>query len=249
MSTSAEFYERFHRETVPPVALLDERNLTYANPLAFLRRHLLPGGRVLEIGCGNGDLSLYAATLGCRVLGLDISTTAVVAARTGAARLGVRDVAFVAAEVERFVTDERFDAIFAFGVLEHLEDDRGAAARMVGLLRPGGKLLLRVPTSGALVHRVQLALFGRDRFDESVGHLRRYSEEGLGRLLADVGCRVIEIEPDEGPFRNFFYTTRVGGRLLRYAKPRPVAPVFRALDRLSERMLGHAIVNVAAVAA
>lgn len=249
VSSTYDFYEAFHRETSAPQALLDERHLTYGNCIAFLRRHLPPGGEVIEIGCGNGVLSLYAATLGCRVVGLDISSTAVEAATTGAARLGVRHVRFVAADFERFTPADQVDAIFSFGVLEHLQDDHRAVARMVDLLRPGGKLLLRVPTASALLHRARMALFGRDRFDESVGHLRRYSEEGLTRLLEGFGCRIEEIEPAEGPLRNFLYATWVGGRLLRFAKPRPIAPLVTAADEMSRRVLGHAIVNVAAVVA
>lgn len=69
------------------------------------------------------------------------------------------------------------DALVAFEVLEHLEDDASALARWTKWIRPGGLVLLSVP---AHQHR-----FGP--WDEAVGHFRRYGKSELAAKLEAAG--------------------------------------------------------------
>ena len=59
-------------------------------------------------------------------------------------------------------------------MLEHIADDRAAFAGLVGLVRPGGLVLLTVPAGPWL--------FGYH--DEQLGHFRRYTRSSLRRLVA-----------------------------------------------------------------
>ena len=68
-------------------------------------------------------------------------------------------------------------------VLEHIEDDRGALARLRGLLSPEGRLVLLVPA-----HQF---LFGA--MDEAIGHWRRYEKEGLESLLESSGFSIEQL--------------------------------------------------------
>ena len=60
-------------------------------------------------------------------------------------------------------------------MLEHIEDDRAALARMVRALKPGGFVLLSVPAGEWL--------FGYH--DEQLGHFRRYTKKTLRRLVGE----------------------------------------------------------------
>lgn len=71
---------------------------------------------------------------------------------------------------------ERFDTIISFNVLEHIEDDRAAIARLIDMLRVSDQPVRRLV---AFVPAQEWALSGMDRF---YGHFRRYSARRLRAL-------------------------------------------------------------------
>lgn len=73
-------------------------------------------GRILDLGCGIGNLSIEAARRGCRVLALDASETAIVSLRERAAAAGL-DVDARTADLAVWTIDEDFDAIACIGLL------------------------------------------------------------------------------------------------------------------------------------
>jgi SAM-dependent methyltransferase len=98
------------------------------------------GLRVLELGCGAGDLSLELLRQGARLTALDVSPGMVELARARAARFrpaaGAR---FVAGAAERTgLPDASFDRVVGKWVLHHV-DVAGAARETRRLLRPGGR--------------------------------------------------------------------------------------------------------------
>ena len=133
-------------------------------------------GRILEIGCGTGDLLLDLTKRGFTGVGVESSQ----AARNEAVERTrhVRDHVSIVADLEQ--VDERFDLLVACEVLEHMEDDRAALLEWVGRLSPGGWLILSVPA-----HQRR---WGPS--DVWAGHFRRYERRKLGRLVADVGMNV-----------------------------------------------------------
>jgi len=108
----------------------------------LLRRAGIGAGmRVLDVGCGVGDVSLLAGSLvGPRglVLGIDRSVDALQTAcrRTNAA--GKRWVHFTATEIDEFNTDEKFDALIGRLILMYLPDPAATLRRLSGLLRADG---------------------------------------------------------------------------------------------------------------
>ena len=91
---------------------------------AFLRRAGLASGmRVLDIGCGGGDVSLLAAELvgpSGFVLGIDRSAEAITAARRRVDAAKIRHVQFAASELDAFSSDVPFDALIGRFVLMYL---------------------------------------------------------------------------------------------------------------------------------
>jgi SAM-dependent methyltransferase len=130
-------------------------------------------GRVLDVGCGAGATTLGLRSAG-RVLGVDLGAEAVVAARERGlevARMGAHGLA---------VRQGAFDVAVALDVLEHLDDDLGAAHELYRALRPGGRLLVTVPAYQWLWSSHDVAL----------GHRRRYRQGDVRSLLESVGFEV-----------------------------------------------------------
>lgn len=105
------------------------------------RAGLAHGMRVLDIGCGVGDVSLLAARIvgkGGTVLGVDRASSSVETARQRVAALGVTNVRFAEADVIAFEPDGKFDAIVGRLVLLYLPDPATVLRRLSRQLRPGG---------------------------------------------------------------------------------------------------------------
>ncbi len=107
--------------------------------------YVTPGGRVLDLGCGTGELARHLAAAGLQVTGCDISVnmlsqaaTADPAATAGWIRLdpGWEMLPFAAAS---------FDAVIAASVLEYVGSPRAVLRECARILRPGGIMLCTVP--------------------------------------------------------------------------------------------------------
>ncbi len=102
---------------------------------------LRPGARVVDLGCGPGDVSLAAAGRvgpGGTVLGLDDAPRPLELARRRAEAAGLRNVSFAQADVTRWWPDEPVDAVLGRLILLHLPDPVAQVARLAGTVRPGG---------------------------------------------------------------------------------------------------------------
>jgi SAM-dependent methyltransferase len=139
--------------------------------LARLLNEICPASRervIVDVGCGTGaNLASVAGRYAC--IGIDASKEAVSLAQQrfpGVQFLvghAPEDLGPLAAEA---------DVLLMMDVLEHVSDDRGLLARLVGAIRPGAHLLLTVPADMALW----------SAHDVSFGHYRRYDRAGLEAL-------------------------------------------------------------------
>ena len=102
---------------------------------------LAPGLRVLDVGCGVGDVSLLAAALvggEGQVLGVDRSAGFIATARQRAAEFGLPQVEFLERDLMTLSFEEPFDAVIGRRILMHLADPVAAVQSLAGLVRPGG---------------------------------------------------------------------------------------------------------------
>ncbi|MDT5118360.1 MAG: hypothetical protein QOE30_4099 [Mycobacterium sp.] len=109
----------------------------HALQLAGLR----PGMRVLDVGCGPGDVSFIAARLVGRsgtVLGVDAAPEMIALARARADEQGLSTVHFTRAAIDAVTVDEPFDAIVGRLILMHLPDPVATLRQLSTLVRPGG---------------------------------------------------------------------------------------------------------------
>jgi 2-polyprenyl-3-methyl-5-hydroxy-6-metoxy-1,4-benzoquinol methylase len=97
------------------------------------------GKTVLDAGCGAGRFTDVAATLGARVIAIDLSGAVSAARRNTEANRASVDV--VQASLLRLPFRKNiFDGIFCMGVIQHTPDPRGIMANLPALLKPSGKL-------------------------------------------------------------------------------------------------------------
>ena len=99
------------------------------------------GMRVLDIGCGAGDVSFLAAKLvgeEGEVIGVDKSPQAVALATQRAEAAGLTNVQFVTADLTDFVPDEPVDALFGRLVLMYFADPAVLLRRLCQFVRPDG---------------------------------------------------------------------------------------------------------------
>jgi 2-polyprenyl-3-methyl-5-hydroxy-6-metoxy-1,4-benzoquinol methylase len=156
--------------------------------------------RLLEVGAGEGGLGVWLARH-VDYVGVepDQTSRAVASERLGALRRG--EVFEALADGDR----RRYDAVCAFEVLEHIQDDRDALRSWREKLEPRGHLLLSVPA-----HSAQFGL--SDRY---VGHFRRYDRGVLRALLEAEGFEILQwhsygagLGHAIDRFRNFFLSRR-----------------------------------------
>lgn len=105
------------------------------------RAGIKTGQRVLDVGCGVGDVSLLVGELvgpTGTVLGIDRSADGIEVARRRAAAAGLSWVSFETAELDDFATTQRFDAIVGRLVLAYLPDPVHTLRHLTGFLSDGG---------------------------------------------------------------------------------------------------------------
>jgi SAM-dependent methyltransferase len=116
-----QFFTAVSEHNVAP--LLDAASIRAAN-------------RVLDAGCGPGNLSAAAATRGASVVGTDLSQVMVALARSRHPELEFRQ-----ADAERLpFPDGTFDAVVANLLIPHLPRPEAAIAELARVLKPGGRL-------------------------------------------------------------------------------------------------------------
>jgi SAM-dependent methyltransferase len=134
------------------------------------------GARILEVGCGAGGNLKMLRRFG-DVAGLEPDAGARRHA-SGAADAEIREGALP----DRVpFDDESFDLVCAFDVIEHVDDDRSAVARLATLVRPGGYVVATVPAYQWMW----------SAHDAAHHHKRRYRRAPFERLFRDAGLTVV----------------------------------------------------------
>jgi trans-aconitate methyltransferase len=95
-----------------------------------------PGERILDLGCGAGQLTHEIASRGARVIGLDSS-----AGMIAQARINYPDIQFVLANAVDFTLDEPVDAVFSNAALHWVKDAGAVVECVYRALRTGGRFV------------------------------------------------------------------------------------------------------------
>jgi SAM-dependent methyltransferase len=187
-SEDARFYQdqRFYQLK----RILTEKNML-PSPRAkwefgeFLKVRPNRGGKLLDIGCGEGQFLHYARELGYDVYGLDIDEMSI---SVGKEYFNLKNM--YAGDMDTFYRQTEmgvFDCITFFELLEHLEDPRAFLSKVHDLLGASGCIALSTPNA----QRFTVKLGLREKYDYPPHHLTRWNWESLEFFIRDQGFEII----------------------------------------------------------
>jgi 2-polyprenyl-3-methyl-5-hydroxy-6-metoxy-1,4-benzoquinol methylase len=142
---------------------------------SVLRKYIGGKLRILDWGCGPGGNFPFLKKYG-DVLGVDASDEALSACR----KKGITTIA-KAQDISEFASNEKFDLITNFDVLEHIGEDEKFLRDIRELLNPRGYVLVTVPA-------YQFLWTG---LDEVLGHKRRYTKKEITQKFRQSGYDVV----------------------------------------------------------
>lgn len=162
--------------------------------LRFLLGAVVPGDRVLDLGCGEGAFAAELARAGADVLAVDVAEEPLRRAR--AAHPGLR-TQVIDGEGAWELADAAFDVVWAGEVIEHVADTARWLSELRRVLRSGGRLLLTTPRLGRreLIAAARSERAFAARFDPLDDHLRHYSRATLEALISSFGFEQLDVRP------------------------------------------------------
>jgi len=137
------------------------------------------GEHVLEIGAGHGELT-ERLQRGRTVTATDLSSSCVDGLRARFANRPNVDVRHV--DIAATADGRLYDSVVLINVLEHIDDDENALAKLRQSLRPNGRLCVFVPAFDGLY----------SDFDHRIGHRRRYRRSQLIEVFDRAGFKIVD---------------------------------------------------------
>ena len=165
------------------------------NGLRIRARRILPEIKsnyrnILDIGSGQGIITCEIARRlpQSKVVGIDILEHLVERDNRVAKKIGLENCRFEVMDIMNMDFENRFDLVVTVDILEHIDDDDRALQQFRKVLKPGGELLLHVPS-----YERRWLFFGwKVNFDVE-GHFRPgYSIESISEKITNAGFDIVE---------------------------------------------------------
>lgn len=197
---SREFYEQFFSEQDYRGWNKDERrNVRRATISRYLTQHVHPGARLLDVGCGFGEV-LSGIPNGYRLHGIDYSDSNVCVAQ---------EILKDRAEVKQgsiyeipYETASQ-DVCLCLEVIEHIDDDARAVREIVRVLKPDGILVTAVPS-----------IYYWPQYEKLIGHFRHYTRGSFEELLRGAGLVVTDYLPNYPNWHDAYWRRYCWARFL-----------------------------------
>jgi ubiquinone/menaquinone biosynthesis C-methylase UbiE len=230
LEDSVQFYEEFFTPYDVAKTLGDVRMAWRFGVVRSVYDRLFGSGTadVVDVGCGLGVSQLYLPS-DCNFVGIDIGAATLNLARTiHGPNVDFRQGGFP----QLPAATNSCDLALCIEVLEHIADDTQALKELNRIVRPGGYLLLSVPSTYYWPEYISL-----------IGHYRHYSIESLRRLLASGGFDVVQQLPQFTAFWRRYYYLYIPLRIVEIAIQRIGPPEFCVYDSRVYRWLARAIMR------
>lgn len=199
-----KLYDRYHSDRKLERRVINDFDYTHKPLLDTFRSIRGVFDNVLDIGCGTGTVSLYFASRGSSVVGVDISKRAINLARSNAENLGLsRKVKFLVSDFPNGKINGRYDLIVCSELLEHVLNHEKALIAINNLLRKDGYALFSVPLRSSFMYKHGLL----NKFEKEVGHLRRYDDTEFINTLKKNNFKIISYKKNQGLIRDYLFTS------------------------------------------
>jgi len=143
--------------------------------------------------------------------------------------------AFQKANIQDFLLKENYyDYVICLEILEHIGKDQLTINKIYKCLKTEGKIIISVPSKNTPLYKLGLTR----KFDKKVGHLRRYSLEGLRKKLKIAGFDIEYQEKTEGVLRNLLFINNSLGKSIRFIRG-PFVSVFMLIDKILITLFGE----------
>ena len=164
----------------------------------LIRPHLRAGSRLLEIGCGAGNLLVQASVRGSYPVALDLSRQALTfvhsrfqeIASAAEAPMGFACTQAVGESLP--LEDESFDCVLMSEVIEHLAAPQFSIEEAVRVLRPGGRLLVTTPNYRSFWPLMEWTIDRLNMAPKMAGeqHISRFRPSSLKQMLLEAGLEM-----------------------------------------------------------
>jgi 2-polyprenyl-3-methyl-5-hydroxy-6-metoxy-1,4-benzoquinol methylase len=202
-------------------------------------------GPVLEIGSGIGNISQYFLQNGMDICLSDLREEYCQLLHKKFDRnqflLGIEHMDLVDPDFDTKFSAHfgKYKTIYALNVVEHIEDDAKAIENCWKLLQKNGNLIILVPAYNWLYNK----------FDEELGHYRRYTRKSLSKLFKNQEFKIIHRQYFNlaAMFGWFWYGKILGRKILpkgpieTYNK---LVPIFKIADKIVFNQVGNSVIAV-----
>jgi ubiquinone/menaquinone biosynthesis C-methylase UbiE len=164
----------------------------------LIRPYLRAGSRLLEIGCGAGNLLLQATVAGSYPVALDLSLQALTFVQSR-----LRETQSTTESPSGFTCtqaigeslpfrEHSFDCVLLSEVIEHLETPKHSIEEATRVLCPGGRLLITTPNYRSFWPLMEWAVDRMNMAPKMAGeqHISRFHPSSLKKMLVESGLRM-----------------------------------------------------------
>jgi ubiquinone biosynthesis O-methyltransferase len=174
-----------------------------AERLKFILKNVREDSKVLDMGCGRGDISARVAEKAGSVVAMDVCPQAIDKAN----EVNKADnIEFFCGCIEEYKREGKFDAVLLIDIVEHLSDFEAVLPEIADKLKKGGILVISTPNRARFFNRFPIKqakylakkILGKGRkTDKSTAvdaHVKEYTAVELRDLLEKNGLAVKEIK-------------------------------------------------------
>jgi 2-polyprenyl-3-methyl-5-hydroxy-6-metoxy-1,4-benzoquinol methylase len=174
---------RAWQKTLAPLLYLHPGRRTQLDSMVMYLS-AMPGARLLDVGCGSGELIERLGNLGWQTEGIDIDALAVQTAQERGLRVRLGTLE------DQSYPDASFDAVTMNHVIEHVHDPCALLRECHRILKPDGRLVVVTPNIRSLGHgRFKEAYLSLD----PPRHLYIFTPDALRRLGETAGFQKISV--------------------------------------------------------